>query len=112
MKKMTLFAIPVFVVMAILGGIFVWKVMTPSNSTQPVTQAKGPLPNAFNQAGGSKPSNAFGGLFIQSTPTPAPIPILTPTPASVGDLNAQLQTVGDDGGASDFTSLNSDASGL
>jgi hypothetical protein len=110
MKKIGLFVIPVFAVIALLTGVFVWKIMTPSNSTQTVTQARGPLPDALQKAVGSKPSNPFGGLFGQPVPLITEIP--SPTPASAAQMNADLQSVGDDGGAADVTSLQSVANGL
>jgi cytoskeletal protein RodZ len=102
MKKLPIIMIPAIVVILLLGGAFVWKMMQPS----PATKQAGTFPNAV---GGSvkKPTNPFSFLFgSQTTPIP------TPTPASAAAMNADLQTVGDDGGASDFSSLQKDASGL
>lgn len=107
MKKTTLFAIPVFVVLLLLAGAFVWKMMTPAK--QVVTTQQGPLPNAISQATGTKPSNPFSFLFGQQA-TATPIP--TPTPATAAAMNADLNTVGDDGGAADFSSLQTQVNGL
>ena len=106
MKKISYLVIPVFIVILLLAGVFVWKMVTP---TQPVvTTQTGPLPNSLRNAVGNKPTNPFSFLFGQQAATPIP----TPTPASVAAMNADLQTVGDDGGAADFSSLQAAASGL
>ncbi len=89
--------IPAIVVILLLGGAFVWKMMVPTASSP--TQSTGTLPNPFAFLGG-KPTSSF------NTTIP------TPTPASAAAMNADLQTVGDDGGAADFSSLQKDASGL
>lgn len=107
MKKFTLFAIPVFVIVLLFAGVFIWKMMTPT--TPAVTTPTGPLPNSLNQATGTKPSNPFSGLFGGGTSV---TPIPTPTPATAAAMNADLKTVGDDGGVSDFSSLQTQVSAL
>lgn len=108
MKKMTFIAIPVIVVIALLAGAAVWKIMMPAAA--PVTVQQGPLPSGETSTGGSQPANPFSALFGQSAPQTTVMP--TPTPASAAAMNADVNTVGDDGGASDFSSLQSQASGL
>lgn len=103
MKNLSLFAIPVFVVIVLLAVAFVWKVMQPP----PAVTTSETLPNSLRSAQGEKPSNPFSFLF-GSGATPIP----TPTPATAAAMNADLQTVGDDGGAADFSSLTSDAGSL
>lgn len=107
MKRFTLFAIPVFVIILLLGGVFVWKMLMPQKQ---VVTTPGTLPNSFGKAAGNKPSNPFSALFGQQNPQVSPIP--TPTPATAAAMNADVNAVGDDGGASDFASLNSDLGGL
>jgi hypothetical protein len=106
MKNLSYFAIPVFAVILLLAGAFVWKMMTPVSPVS--TTSAGPLPNAVNNASGNKPTNPFSFLFGPETAAPIP----TPTPASVAAMNADVNAIGDDGGASDFSSLQAVASGL
>lgn len=89
-----------------LAGLFVWKMVTPVPPV--VTTQPGSLPNSLGNAAGNKPSNPFSFLFGSQTATLIP----TPTPASAAAMNADLQTVGDDGGAADFSSLQASANGL
>lgn len=105
MKKFSIFVIPVVIILLLLAGVFVWKMIRPAAPV--ATREPLPLPNSLENAGGTKPTNPFSFLFGQQA---APIP--TPTPASVSAMNADLATVGDDGGAADFSSLQKDASGL
>lgn len=104
MKKLPFIAIPVVIVMLLLGGVMVWKVINPAKS---IVTTGGTLPSAFSGQSAAKPSNPFSALF-----GPATTPVPTPTPASVSSMNQDLTNVGDDGGAADFTSLQSQASGL
>ncbi len=103
MKKGSIIVLPIVIVILLLAGVFVWKAITPPAT---LTQT-GALPNNWNGSTGSKPKNPFSFLF-NAGPTPIP----TPTPASAAAMNADLQTIGDDGGASDFSSLTSQANGL
>lgn len=105
MKNLSIIAIPVFVVILLLAGAFVWKVVLPDNSV--VTRQMGELPRAVEDAGGTKPTSPFSFLFGSGSTT-----IPTPTPASAAAMNADINVLGDDGGAADFASLQSDASGL
>ena len=108
MKKLPfIIGIPLVALALVLGGAMVWKLKT--QTTEIATTAPGPLPSAVSKAQGNKPSNAFGFLFGNSTSSTQ---IPTPTPASAAAMNADLQTVGDDGGAGDFSSLQQDVNGL
>ena len=105
MKNISFIAIPVFVVIVLFAGAFVWKMVTPAGSV--VTRQMGTLPNSVEDAGGTKPANPFGFLFgTQVTPIPSP------TPASAAAMNSDLNILDDDGGAADFASLQTDVSGL
>lgn len=109
MKKLPyIIGIPAVAVFLVLGGAMVWRVK--NQATQVVTTAPGTLPNNLGNAKGNTPSNAFGGLFGQKAATVTPIP--TPTPASVAVMSADVNAIGDDGGAADFSSLQSTVSGL
>ncbi len=101
MKKLPfIIGIPAVALALVLGGAMLWKL-----KTQTVDKVNvGELPSAF-EGSGTKPSNPFSALFGSGGDA-------TPTPASSADLNKDLQAVGDDGGAADFNSLASDASGL
>ena len=105
--------IPVLAVALVVGGAMIWKM----NTTQVDTTAMAhpaPRPNPLNQRGGGKPANAFNTFFVTPTPLAKPDPALqdTPTPASAAAMNADVNAVGDDGGASDFSSLQSQVNGL
>lgn len=104
MKNLPFIAIPVIIVILLLGGVMAWKVMSPP---KPAVIQVGTFPSGFSGQQAAKPSNPFSALFGIQTP-----PVPTPTPASVSSMNQDLTTVGDDGGATDFTSLQSQASGL
>ncbi len=99
MKKLPfIIGIPAVAIALVLGGAMLWKLKNQTVGT--VNQ----LPGAF-ESSGTKPSNPFSALFGSKV---AP----TPTPASSADLNKELLTVEDDGGAADINSLKSEASGL
>ena len=109
MKKLPyIIGIPAIAVALVLGGAMLWKLKTQTVdtavSTQPAT-----LPDAVGKASGTKPTNPFSVLFGQKA---AATPIPTPTPASATAMNADVNAVGDDGGAADFSSLQSQVSGL
>lgn len=105
MKKLPIIMIPVIVVILLLAGVLVWKLFMPVKTAE--NPPSGVLPNALSKAGDTKPTNPFGFLFgSQTTPIP------TPTPASAAAMNAELNALGDDGGAADIKSLQSDAAGL
>ena len=91
-----------------------WRLKNQATNIDVVTTvARGPMPNALGSAGGAKPTNPFSALFGgQQTTSVTVTPIPTPTPASAAAMNTDVNGVGDDGGASDFNSLNSQASGL
>ena len=110
MKKLPyLVGIPFIAVALILGGAMLWRLknqtVDTASSAQPMT-----LPNSVGSAGGTRPTNPFSFLFTQPAPTVTVIP--TPTPASAAALNTEVRAVGDDGGAADFNSLNSQVNGL
>lgn len=110
MKKLPyIIGIPALAVALVLGGAMLWKLKTQTvdtvGSVQPMT-----LPNAVGNAGGGKPTNPFSFLFGSQAPTVTPIP--TPTPASAAAMNTDVNAVGDDGGAADFSNLQSQANGL
>ena len=107
MKKLPfIIGIPVFAAVLIVGGAMIWKLKTQTvdivASAQPAV-----FPNSLEKAGGSKPTSPFSLLFGSQT-----APVLSPTPATVAAINADLETVGDDGGAADFSALQEDVSGL
>jgi hypothetical protein len=105
MKKLPfIIGIPLVAVALVLGGAMLWKLKI--QTTQP-TQTQFTLPAGLTSSG-TKPANPFSALFGKSNPTPIP----TPTPASAAAMNAELNAIGDDGGAADFISLQSDVSGL
>ena len=109
MKKLPyIIGIPAVAVLLVLGGAMLWRL---KNQTTEIVNAPapGPLPGAVGNAQGNQPSNPFSFLSGQQA-TATPIP--TPTPASAAAMNAELQKVGDDGGAADFTNLQSQTSGL
>lgn len=107
MKKLPyIIGIPAIAVALVLGGAMLWKLKNQTVETMSVQP--GPLPGSVNSAGGAKPANPFSALFGPQTAQPTAVP----SPASIAAMNADLNTVGDDGGASDFTSLQKDASGL
>ncbi len=68
------------------------------------------LPSAVENAQGGKPANPFSFLFGGQQAAVTPIP--TPTPASAAAMNADVSAVGDDGGAADFSSLQTQTNGL
>lgn len=103
MKKISIFVIPVIVVIILLGGAFIWKMMTPASPT--VVTGDGPMPNSVSDAEGAKPANPFGFLFGSKA-------TVAPTPATAAEMNAQLDALDNDDGTSDINSLKSDASGL
>lgn len=108
MKKTSIIVVPVIIVILLLAGALVWKMMMPAATSAPVEQ--GTLPSAVNEASGKVPSNPFSGLFGQTPPQVTVMP--TPTPASVASMNSDLNSVGDDGGASDISNLQSQVNGL
>ncbi len=106
MKKLPfIIGIPAVAVALVVGGAMVWKLKTQTVDVA-TTSGVGTLPSGMT-ASGTKPSNPFSALFGGNAGS-----IPTPTPATVAEMNADLQTVGDDGGAADFSSLRSDAGGL
>lgn len=107
MKNVSIIAIPVFVVILILAGVFVWKMVTPPKEVTSTSQ--GQYPNSLDNATGNKPSNPFSILFGGKA---ASTPIPTPTPASAAAMNSDLQTLVDDGGVADFSTLQTQVSGL
>lgn len=106
MKKLPLMiGIPAIAVALVVGGAMIWKLKT--QTVDVVTPSGvGTLPSGMT-ATGTKPNNPFSALFGEKT-----TPIPTPTPATAAAMNADLQTIGDDGGAADFSSLQQTASGL
>ena len=105
-KTPIIIGIPALAIALVVGGAMVWKFKTQTVDTVTATQPA-VFPNAVKNAGGSKPTNPFSFFFGLQEPS---IPI--PTPASVAAMNADLQAIGDDGGAADFSSLQQDVSGL
>lgn len=109
MKKTALVVvIPIIAVVLLVGSSFAWKMAGQLNRVNEEIAANGELPSAIENAEGDKPANPFGGLFGNAAPTVEP----TPTPASTADLNADLQTLNDDSGASDISDLQRAAVGL
>jgi hypothetical protein len=102
--------IPFRAVVLVLGGAMLWIRNTPQALKTTAMAHPAPLPNPLHQGAGSKPSNSFNQLFVTSAPQPTVMS--TPTPASAAAMNADVNSVGDDGGASDFSSLQSQVSGL
>lgn len=107
MKKMSIFIIPVIVVILVIGGAFAWKVfMSPADTTPAATRIT-ELPPGSTSEPAVKPQNPFSALFGPKTTV-----IPTPTPASVAAMNADVAAIGDDGGAADFSSLDVYVNGL
>jgi hypothetical protein len=98
--------IPALAIALVVGGAMVWRLKT--QTVNSVAASPPPqLPRSIEQARGGKPTNPFS-FFFGSQQTSIP----TPTPATVGAMNEDLQAIGDDGGAADFSSLQQDLSGL
>lgn len=107
MKKLPyIIGIPIVAVVFVVGGALIWRVVQPQQTT--TQQGQFAMPNGSTN--GAKPANPFSALFGGGGNQVTPIP--TPTPASVAAMNADLKTIGDDGGASDFSSLNKDLNSL
>lgn len=114
MKKLPyIIGIPFLAVVLVLGGAMLWRLKNQATTVDVVATApRGSMPNALGSAGGSAPTNPFSALFGQPNLTPTSTIMPTPTPASAAAMNTDVNSVGDDGGAADFNSLNSQASGL
>lgn len=105
MKQLSLIiGIPVVTIALIIGGVVIWRQMQPPAPAPTGTSRT--LPSGFLTDGGAKPASPFN----VSTATSGVA--ATPTPASAAAMNADLQTVTDDGGTADFTALQQEASGL
>lgn len=107
MKKLPyIIGIPAVAVALVIGGALIWRVINPPQNTTQQSQFTMPDGSTSSQ----KPSNPFSALFGGGGSEVTPIP--SPTPASVAAMNADLQTVGDDGGDADFSSLQQDLNSL
>ena len=113
MKKLSIvIAVPLLVIAVVVAVAFYLKVAStvpsPSEAVTPNRQIA-PLSGDLSKpaAGGSLSKSG-----TVSSGTSTPTPKVTTTQSSVSDMNKELQSTSDDGGASDLNSLKKDASGL
>src|SRR4030042_5114819 len=98
--------IPALAIALVVGGAMVWRFKT--QTVDSIAASPPPkLPRSIEQARGGKPTNPFS-FFFEALETSIP----NPTPASAAAMNADLQAIGDDGGAADFFSFQHDVSGI
>jgi hypothetical protein len=105
MKKTTIILIPVVIIILVIAYAFLMRTGELSGSTQP--QGTVELPNSYGEDG-SRPEAGMG--TMESTEG-APATAADPG-SQVSDLDQELSSTADDGGASDLQEIQNDAAGL